>query len=333
MARKSNFAAGGGEAAVAELLRKRFAAANQVTGDKPFNINSISPAQRAAARKTIEERGRLENNRIEAAARNPKRFRYSNNKIYYDGAYVGDMVGGKPVYKDGFTPGSKTDLKIDNTEKPKLTGDKKEETLLQLASDKNKNREDGGSGGGGGSRPIPRTPQPEESQPTPAQPEATKPQPKPIPKADSNPSTGYVKSKEGYYRGTNEASAKKYQEDLAKKNNGSSSGNPLLDRFRRDMGRDAKTGERQYSTPDEKSKYVDKDGKLKTQNKPTAAGTKPVNNAEPVKPPTPKTGGNTPLKASRPMEGGTPLNERGVFETLAERRRRKRLEGGGSSYT
>jgi len=141
-------------------------------------------------------------------------------------------------------------------------------------------------------------------------------QPDSKPKSESKPtvkpSESYRDEGKGLYQGS-----KEYRDKVG------GSGNPLLNRFRRDMGRDAKTGERQYSTPDEKSKYVDKNGKLKIQGTPTAAGTKPVNKPNP---PTNKTGGNTPLAASKPMEGGTPFNTRNRFETPEQRRRRKELE-------
>lgn len=299
MAKKSNFEAGGGEAALAELLRKRFAAANQITGSKPFNINSISPAQRAAARATIEERGRLANNKIEAEARNPKRFRYSNNRIYYDGNYVGDMVGGKPVYKDGFNPGGgdKPSLKIDKKEedpKPKVEPKKPVESKTPPAEVK------------ASPTPVRASEQQTTTTRTPA------PKPKPKPKAPSKPvakpSETYKDGGKGLYQGS-----KEYRDKVG------GSGNPLLNRFRRDMGRDAKTGERQYSTPADKSKYVDQNGKLKIQDKPQPAS-KP-------NPPTTKTGGNTPLAASKPVTGGTPFNTRNRFETPEQRKKRLAREG------
>jgi len=92
------------------------------------------------------------------------------------------------------------------------------------------------------------------------------PSPKPQPKADSKPtakaSETYRDGGKGLYQGT-----KEYRDKVG------GSGNPLLNRFRRDMGRDATTGERLYSTPDEKSKYVDKNNKLKIQDKPKPADT------------------------------------------------------------
>ena len=85
-------------------------------------------------------------------------------------------------------------------------------------------------------------------------------------KADSKPaakaSETYREGGKGLYQGTQE-----YRDKVG------GSGNPLLNRFRRDMGRDAKTGERQYSTPEDKSKYVDKNGQLKIKDKPAAAAT------------------------------------------------------------
>lgn len=141
-------------------------------------------------------------------------------------------------------------------------------------------------------------------------------------KADSKPaakaSETYREGGKGLYQGTQE-----YRDKVG------GSGNPLLNRFRRDMGRDAKTGERQYSTPEDKSKYVDKNGQLKIKDEskpnsqPVAAKTKP-------NPPTSKTGGNTPITASKPIEGGTPFKMRNVFETPEQRRRRLALEGRAS---
>lgn len=104
-----------------------------------------------------------------------------------------------------------------------------------------------------------------EQKTTTTRPPAAKPESK-------KPAPGYQKNESGYYRGTDSESRSKYEAELAKKS-GSTSGNPLLDRFRRDMGRDAKTGERQYSTPEDKSKYVDKNGKLKIKDTPAAAST------------------------------------------------------------
>lgn len=136
------------------------------------------------------------------------------------------------------------------------------------------------------------------------------PAPKPKPK---KPAPGYQKSESGYYRGTSAESRSKYEAELAKKS-GSTSGNPLLDRFRRDTGRDAKTGERQYSTPADKSQYVDKNGKLKIQDKPKP---QPVAAKPKPKPPTTKTGGNTPASgvsftASEEAKGRSGFNPRGT---------------------
>lgn len=138
----------------------------------------------------------------------------------------------------------------------------------------------------------------------------TRTPPKPKPK---KPAPGYQKSESGYYRGTSAESRSKYEAELAKKS-GSTSGNPLLDRFRRDMGRDAKTGERQYSTPADKSQYVDKNGKLKIQDKPKP---QPVAAKPKPKPPTTKTGGNTPASgvsftASEEAKGRSGFNPRGT---------------------
>jgi hypothetical protein len=147
--------------------------------------------------------------------------------------------------------------------------------------------------------------------PKPAAPAAAKPKPKAPSKPVAKPSETYKDGGKGLYQGS-----KEYRDKVG------GSGNPLLNRFRRDMGRDAKTGERQYSTPEDKSKYVDKNGKLKIQDKP-----KPQPTAAKSKPPTSKTGGNTPITASKPMEGGTPFNTRNRFETPEQRKKRLAREG------
>ena len=149
--------------------------------------------------------------------------------------------------------------------------------------------------------------------PKPAAPAAAKPKPKAPSKPVAKPSETYKDGGKGLYQGS-----KEYRDKVG------GSGNPLLNRFRRDMGRDAKTGERQYSTPEDKSKYVDKNGKLKIQDKPKPQPTAAKSNP---KPPTSKTGGNTPITASKPMEGGTPFNTRNRFETPEQRKKRLAREG------
>jgi hypothetical protein len=149
--------------------------------------------------------------------------------------------------------------------------------------------------------------------PKPAAPAAAKPKPEAPSKPVAKPSETYKDGGKGLYQGS-----KEYRDKVG------GSGNPLLNRFRRDMGRDAKTGERQYSTPEDKSKYVDKNGKLKIQDKPKPQPTAAKSNP---KPPTSKTGGNTPITASKPMEGGTPFNTRNRFETPEQRKKRLAREG------
>ena len=72
---------------------------------------------------------------------------------------------------------------------------------------------------------------------------ATKPR-KPVPSAKET----YRDGGKGLYQGS-----KAYRAALAKKSGGESSGNPLLDRFRKDMGRNAATGEKPTSKPASKS--------------------------------------------------------------------------------
>lgn len=69
---------------------------------------------------------------------------------------------------------------------------------------------------------------------------APKPRKKPVPSAKET----YRDGGKGLYQGS-----KAYRAALAKKNGGQSSGNPLLDRFRKDMGRNAATGEKPTSKP------------------------------------------------------------------------------------
>ena len=162
-------------------------------------------------------------------------------------------------------------------------------------------------------KPAPAASTTSKPKPKPAAPAAAKPKPKAPSKPVAKPSETYKDGGKGLYQGS-----KEYRDKVG------GSGNPLLNRFRRDMGRDAKTGERQYSTPEDKSKYVDKNGKLKIQDKPKPQPTAAKSNP---KPPTSKTGGNTPITASKPMEGGTPFNTRNRFETPEQRKKRLAREG------
>ena len=73
---------------------------------------------------------------------------------------------------------------------------------------------------------------------------APKPRKKPVPSAKET----YRDGGKGLYQGS-----KAYRAALAKKSGGESSGNPLLDRFRKDMGRNAATGEKPTSKPASKS--------------------------------------------------------------------------------
>jgi hypothetical protein len=74
-----------------------------------------------------------------------------------------------------------------------------------------------------------------------------KPAPKPRKPVPSAKET-YRDGGKGLYQGS-----KAYRAALAKKNGGQSSGNPLLDRFRKDMGRNPATGQKPTSKPASKS--------------------------------------------------------------------------------
>ena len=76
---------------------------------------------------------------------------------------------------------------------------------------------------------------------------ASKPATKPRKPVASTKET-YRDGGKGLYQGS-----KAYRAALAKKSGGESSGNPLLDRFRKDMGRNAATGEKPTSKPASKS--------------------------------------------------------------------------------
>ena len=136
-------------------------------------------------------------------------------------------------------------------------------------------------------KPIPK----EETKTT----QPSKPQPKPVPKAESKPSPKseskpaskasdtYKDGGKGLYQGS-----KEYRDKVG------GSGNPLLNRLRREMGRDEATGEKPNAIP--------------KSNKPAS-----------------KKGSSTPSQASKPMTGGS-FNERNLFD------RKKKNRNGGGSY-
>lgn len=125
--------------------------------------------------------------------------------------------------------------------------------------------------------------------------------PKPAPKSAPKPagkvpasSETYRDGGKGLYQGS-----KEYRDKVG------GSGNPLLNRFRQDMGRDASTGsktEPKMSKPEDKSRYVASNGK---PYKGPAFGS---GKAEPKKPASPA----SPNKSEKGM-------------TLAERMRRRRM--------
>jgi len=121
---------------------------------------------------------------------------------------------------------------------------------------------------------------------TPSKPSTT---PKPVPKSSSKPasktSETYKDGGKGLYQGSQE-----YRDKIG------GSGNPLLNRLRRDMGRDEKTGEKPNAIPKNDS-------------------------------PASKRGSNSPTSASTPMTGGTPFNPRNRFETPEQRKLRLKREG------
>jgi hypothetical protein len=126
---------------------------------------------------------------------------------------------------------------------------------------------------------------------------ASKPSPKPVPKpAGKVPASSetYRDGGKGLYQGS-----KEYRDKVG------GSGNPLLNRFRQDMGRDAASGskaEPKMSKPEDKSKYVAPNGK------PYMGPAFGSGKAEPAKPASP----TSPNKSEKGM-------------TLAERMRRRRM--------
>jgi hypothetical protein len=126
-----------------------------------------------------------------------------------------------------------------------------------------------------------------------------KPSPKPVPKpAGKVPASSetYRDGGKGLYQGS-----KEYRDKVG------GSGNPLLNRFRQDMGRDAGSGskaEPKMSKPEDKSKYVASNGK------PYMGPAFGSGKAEPAKPASPA----SPNKSEKGM-------------TLAERMRRRRQSG------
>jgi len=96
---QKHFRAGGGEAAVRELLSQQAASARMLIGGSQSSQQSIQPtkAQLANLRARVAERGKRElerqekeNTRLEAAETT-----YSGNNVYRKGRFVGTMVNGK----------------------------------------------------------------------------------------------------------------------------------------------------------------------------------------------------------------------------------------------
>ena len=159
------------------------------------------------------------------------------------------------------------------------------------------------------SRPAPTNPSPAPSASRPSTPAPTrssgspsstsKPSPKPVPKpAGKVPASSetYRDGGKGLYQGS-----KEYRDKVG------GSGNPLLNRFRQDMGRDADSGskaEPKMSKPEDKSNYVASNGK------PYMGPAFGSGKAEPAKPASPA----SPNKSEKGM-------------TLAERMRRRRQSG------
>jgi hypothetical protein len=127
----------------------------------------------------------------------------------------------------------------------------------------------------------------------------SKPSPKPVPQpAGKVPASSetYRDGGKGLYQGS-----KEYRDKVG------GSGNPLLNRFRQDMGRDTGSGskaEPKMSKPEDKSKYVASNGK------PYMGPAFGSGKAEPAKPASPA----SPNKSEKGM-------------TLAERMRRRRQSG------
>ena len=113
--------------------------------------------------------------------------------------------------------------------------------------------------------------------------------PKPVPKSSSKPvsktSESYKDGGKGLYQGSQE-----YRDKIG------GSGNPLLNRLRRDMGRDEKTGEKPNAIPKNDS-------------------------------PASKRGSTSPTSASKPMTGGSSFDTRGMFD-----KDKKKGNRPGSSY-
>ena len=144
--------------------------------------------------------------------------------------------------------------------------------------------------------PKPQAPKPQAPKPQAPKPQASKPQPKPVPKAESKPSPKTEskpasKASETYKDGGKGL----YQGSKEYRNKVGGSGNPLLNRLRRDMGRDEATGEKPNAIP---------------------KSTQPAS----------KKGSSTPSQASQPMTGGS-FNDRGMFD---KDKKKKNRYGGGS---
>lgn len=87
-----------------------------------------------------------------------------------------------------------------------------------------------------------RNPAPQQTSSTPSKPSSS-------PSTPSKLAESGYKAGDNYYRGSDA-----YKKALAEKNGGSSSGNPLLDKMRREMGRDAATGEKSSGPSMDKQK-------------------------------------------------------------------------------
>ena len=134
-------------------------------------------------------------------------------------------------------------------------------------------------------KPAPAASTTSKPKPKPAAPAAAKPKPKAPSKPVAKPSETYKDGGKGLYQGS-----KEYRDKVG------GSGNPLLNRFRRDMGRDAKTGEKPNAIPKNDS-------------------------------PASKRGSTSSTSASKPMTGGSSFDTRGLFDKDKNKKNRP-----GSSY-
>lgn len=149
-------------------------------------------------------------------------------------------------------------------------------------------------------KPKPKAEQPKPEKP--AKPAATKPKPKPIPKAEAPSSKSAPKSSETYRDGGQGL----YQGSQEYRDKVGGSGNPLLNRLRRDMGRDEKTGEKPNAIP-------------KANDKPaTKASTSGTGNSGAYE---------TNRQSIERDSKAQAFNLRNVVETSEQRRRRLAKEG------